>query len=676
MRLYLDTETYSATPIKHGTYRYLADAECMIMSWAVDENPVKIDDLTGPHDLGALFIAAQRADVVIAHNAMFDRGVARKLMGYGIPIHKWRCTMVQAMAHGLPGGLDRLCEILRVPTDKSKHKRGKELVKLFCMPRLGKRNTRETHPAEWAEFLAYAANDVEAMREVHKRLPTWNYAGAELAVWHLDQRINDRGVAVDLDLANAAIKTVEREQARLRTEAYAMTGGEVGSTTQRDALLTNILQDYGVLLPDLRADTLERRIADPDLPEGLRELLKVRLQASGTAVAKYQALVNATTDGRLRGALQFDGAARTGRWAGRTFQPQNLPRPTWNPTEADIGVIKSGVADLVFPNVMQACTNAIRGCIVAPKGRKLVVADLANIEGRAAAWLAGEEWKLDAFRAFDAGTGPDLYKVSYANSFGIDADDVTKDQRQIGKVQELMLGYEGGVGAYATGAATYGIDLAAMADKAWDSLPGDVLGEARGMLRWFRDEGKDPPAQYGMTDKTWLVCECFVLGWRAAHPAIKSTWKLLKEYAMDATQNPGVTFEFGKFKVRRDGAWLRIALPSGRALCYPQPEVDKDGLTYMGMNTYSRQWQRLRTYGGKLFENACQALAAHVLKDAMPRIESAGYEIVLTVHDEVICETEQGAVEEVAALLSQPPEWALDMPLAAAGFEATRYRKD
>lgn len=380
---------------------------------------------------------------------------------------------------------------------------------------------------------------------------------------------------------------------------------------------------------------------------------------------------------RLRGTLQFSGAGRTMRWAGRTFQPQNLPRPTWSPDETDIGIIKAGMADIVYGQVMEATSNAIRGCIVAAPGKKLVVADLANIEGRCAAWLAQEDWKLDAFRAYDAGTAPDLYKLAYSKSFGVAHADVNKEERQIGKVQELMLGYQGGVGAYVTGALTYGIDLVSMAERAWPSLPPELLTKAVEMLAWHRENGRDPPHDYRMTDETWLVCECFVLGWRDTHPMIRSLWKDLERTAKAAVGRPGYTFECRRFKIRRDGAWLRIALPSGRSLCYPQPRLDDDKLSYMGLNQYSRKWSRLNTYGGKLFENACQALACHVMKDSMPRIEDAGFEIVLTVHDEVVTEAPGYAQAEVLSrLLATNHAWCHDMPLAAAGYEAQRYRKE
>jgi DNA polymerase len=361
------------------------------------------------------------------------------------------------------------------------------------------------------------------------------------------------------------------------------------------------------------------------------------------------------------------------------MQLQNLPRPSLKQEIIDAGIeaLKASCADLITDNVMELTSSAIRGCIIAPPGKKLVVADLSNIEGRDQSWLAGEAWKLKAFRAYDNGTGHDLYKLAYAKSFGIRPEDVTKDQRQVGKVQELALGYEGGVGAFLTFAAAYGIDLEAMGQQAYDAIPQDILREAEGMLKWTKKQRR---STFGLSDQAWIVCESFKRSWRAAHPAISSMWGELADTVRLAIRKPGVTYPCRMLKVRRDGSWLRIGLPSGRCLCYPSPAVDDGGqISYMGNNQYTRKWSRLKTYGGKLFENVCQAVARDVLTHNMALIEQAGYKIVLTVHDEVICESpdsDEFNDAHLSGLLANNPPWALDMPLAAAGFETYRYRKD
>ncbi|QQK03810.1 DNA polymerase I [Burkholderia anthina] len=691
-RLWVDLETYSEVPIQNGTHAYAEGVEILLFAWAIDDGSVSVWDCTAGTPIPpALRTALDDPEVLLfAHNSHFDRTVLRHA-GYDLPIERWRDTMVQAYAHSLPGALGDLCEILKVPVDKAKDKDGRRLILLFCKPQPAnqtiRRHDRHTRPADWAKFVEYAGLDIEAMREVHKRLPEWNYTGDELALWHLDQQINDRGVQVDVPLTHAAIDAVEAAKKTLAARTQQLTDGAVQAATQRDALLRHLLEAHGVDLPDLQQSTLERRINDASLPIELRELLAIRLQASTTSTSKYKTLAKGVSrDGRLRGTLQFDGASRTGRWAGRLFQPQNLPRPSLKQKQIDSGIdaLLASCADLVFDDVMQITSNAIRGCIVAPRGRKLVVADLSNIEGRVIAWIAGERWKLDKFRDFDAGTGHDLYAVSYAAAFATTPEVVMENKksgdglmRQIGKVMELMLGYEGGVGAFLTGAATYGIDLDAMAEAAWPSIPDDVLEEARDFLEWRRLKNL---GQFGLADKTFIVCDALKRLWRRAHPEITSFWADLQDAAVAATQIPGRTLTCRALKLRRDGAWLRIRLPSGRFLCYPGPQVDGSGkLSYMGVNQYSRKWSRLKTYGGKLAENVTQAIARDVLAAPMPTIELSGYDIVLSVHDELITETPDSPEfnsDRLADLMVDAPAWAAGLPLAAAGFEAYRYRKD
>lgn len=702
-KLWLDDETYSPEPITNGVHKYAESVEILIRALALDDGDVIVRDLTpGGQDWRLvgddveLALPAHVAELdraladdsveVWAQNSAFDRTVERHA-GLQIPLHRWRDTMVQALAHSLPGSLGAMCEVLRIPTDKAKDKAGKALITLFCKPpganlKRG-RATRETHPEEWKRFLVYAGQDIIAMRECHKRMPMWNYKGDELALWHLDQKINDRGVAIDLDLAAAAVRAVDLAQIGLKQSASDATDGRVESTTRNKVLLEYIAEEYGVILEDLKKANLQRLLDDQNLPLGLRELITLRLQASATSTSKYKVLMRATSsDGRLRGLLQFCGAARTGRWAGRTFQPQNLPRATYHQDDIDAGVdaLKADCANLLFDNVMSLTSSAIRGCLVAPTGRKMVVADLSNIEGRVCAWLAGENWKLKAFREFDQGIGPDLYKLSYAKSFGVDAVLVTKDQRQIGKVQELMLQYEGGVGAFMTGAATYRIDLEVMAENAFRAIPQDIMAQANIMFEWHRDKKKkDPAAATGLSRQAWLVCESFKLGWREAHPAIRQFWKDIDNTVRQAIDTPGRTFQCRMLKVRRDGAWVRIGMPSGRALCYPSPEIVEGKITYMGLNQYTRKWARLDTYGGKICENLCQAIARDIMASNMQAIEEAGYAILLTVHDEILSETDdlpEFNADNLSALMAKNPPWAEGMPLAAAGFESLRYRKE
>ena len=329
---------------------------------------------------------------------------------------------------------------------------------------------------------------------------------------------------------------------------------------------------------------------------------------------------------------------------------------------------------------MELCSNALRGLFVAAPSKKLVVADLKNIEGRVLPWMAGEEWKLQAFRDYDAGTGFDLYVLAIARALGLDPAAVTKFQRQIGKVIELAMGYAGGVGAFVTMAATVELDLDALTVAAWGVIPYDVMKIAEWMWEKAVEEGNT----FGLRRETYIVCDSLKTLWRRAHPAIAAKkvglWDSVQNEVRSAIQNPAGVYGAGRCTMRRTGNWLRIRLPSGRTLSYPSPCVDDDGgITYMGVNQYSHRWSRIRTYGGKLVENIDQAIARDVLGWAMPRAEAAGYQLVLTVHDELVTETPDEPrynAEALSAILAQGEEWTEGLPLAAAGFEGKRYRKE
>jgi len=691
--LWFDCETYSECDLKaHGTHRYAEhpSTEITVAQWAIDDGEPEVQDMTEPgmsigHKLSRHLAAP--AVTIVAHNSAFDRTLLRHCWGIDVPIERWRDTMVKALAHGMPGALGKVGAILGLPDDQQKDKRGRDLIQLFCKPRPKnqtlRRATRATHPAEWAEFLEYSRQDIVAMRAIDQRSPNWNFkdGGDELALWHLDQRINDRGFAVDLDLVRAAIAATDAEKARLKGEMHDATDGLVSGPSKRDDILAFILGEYGVDLPDMKADTLRRRMEDPELPDGVKLLLSIRLEATKTSTAKYQTLLKATSaDGRMRNTMQFAGASRTARWAHRLTQPGNMPRPSHGfdeeLQELAIDAIKQGYA-VMGGDVMQLTADCIRGTIIAPPGHKLCVADLANIEGRKLAWLAGEAWKLRAFRDYDAGTGPDLYKLAYARSFNIDPAAATGQKRQIGKVMELALGYEGGVAAFLTFAAVYKMDLAQLADAVHSTAGGDALARGYSMFEWATKKKR----ALGLPKNIYVACEVLKHAWRVAHPATVALWAAAKDGVTQAIANPGATYDAGQhLKARRDGAWLRLRLPSGRYLCYLQPKVDDSGqISYMGVNQYTRQWTRIKTYGGKLIENATQASARDVMAANMPRVEAADYRIVLTVHDELLTETPDTpafSADALAGLMTEPIPWAPGLPLAAAGFEAHRYRKD
>lgn len=713
-----DLETYSTTPITHGAHRYAETAEVMLWAYALEDGPVSVWDLTKswfmPDDLAAMLDDA--GTLVWFHNGgNFDFVVLDKTFaGFAnrVPMARRRDTLVQAHCHGLPGSLAVLGEALGLGKDKQKGTTGRSLIHLFCKPQNDRffkkfgshRATVQTHPVEWAEFVAYAGQDIEAMREVHRQVPMWNYKGKEVDLWHLDLKINSRGAFVDQDLARAAVRAAKTSLDDLAEQVSEATDGEVTSATRRDVMLKHILEAHNIRLPDMKKATLEKCVSDQSLPQAVRDLLVIRLQASMNSASKYTALLNGvSSDGRLRGLAQFRGASRTGRWAHRMFQPGNLMRPPvpiiakWHGIPAEkikdhhideyintgIEAMLRGAEDMTHGNVRALAGAAVRGSIIAPPGKKLVIADLANIEGRVAAWLTGERWKLQAFRDYDKGVGPDLYKLAYAKSFNVDPKDVNKEQRQIGKVQELMFQYQGGVGAWITGAAAYGIDLAAMTEAVWNVLPTTTKEEARSFMEWMyakngQTEESKLSTRYGLSEKVFITCDAIKRLWRAAHPETSSYWKELENTVKAAIISPRVTMACRKLKVRRDGAWLRIGLPSGRALCYFSPRIEGGQIVFMGISPYTHKWGKVYTSGGKLFENVVQAVAADQLGECLPLSEAAGYETVFTVHDENVTETpdtKDYTHERLACIMCSNLDWNEGLPLAAAGFETKRYFK-
>lgn len=668
--LWLDLETYSDIPIKNGAHKYAEGAEVLLVAFAWDEEPVVVWDCTeGVWDTFArgLQKAVDQADRVVIHNSAFDRTVLRHC-GVDLPVDKIDDTMITALAHSLPGSLGQLCDVLGVPQDKSKDKAGRRYIQLFTKPcpRNWKirRATRETHPDEWKAFIEYARLDVDAMRNIHRRLPHWNNTHGERHLWQLDQRINDRGVAVDLDFAKSAIGAFSRATRSLAARAAALTGGIVSSTTQRQKFIDYLRDVRGFEADDLTKGTVEGMLKG-ELDPKVRELLEIRQQAAATSPAKYKVLIEATSrDGRLRGTIQFCGAARTGRDAGRIFQPQNLPRsPDWfdgEVQEATIEAIKYDCEDIIYDNVSERCAFAVRGTLLAGRGKKLVIADLSNIEGRVLAWLAGEDWKIEAFKEYDKGVGPDLYKVTAGRILNKDPFEVTKTERQNqGKVPELAGGYGGGLGAYRK-----------MGGDTFNAMDDDTIGE-------------------------------IVKAWRAAHPATKRLWYDVEGAVRSAVRanretaytthsplsivtSPGCEVR-GLLRVDTakgpdDVDYVRIRLPSGRYLCYRNMHINADGqLVYEGINQFTRKWELLETYYGKLVENIVQAIARDVFMSGMRKAEEAGYCVVLRVHDELVCEVPDDPEythERLAEMMATNPSWSIGLPLAAAGFESYRYRKE
>lgn len=701
-KLYLDLETFNEQDISVGTYRYAETAEVLLFAYALDDGPVQLwDRASGGIMPGDLFGWLKNDSVdLCAHNALFDRTMITHALGIETRLERWRCTMAKAYSHAFPGSLDACGAALGLPKDKAKLSDGKKLINRFCKPapanHKADRYDATTHPEEWERFRRYAVQDIEAMREVDRRLPSWNWKDSDIALYHLDQRINDRGFEVDQELTKAGAAAAIADKARMADEFVQLTDGVVERPTQRDRFCKFLNERFGSSFADggidnTRAETFREMLADSRLSLGpdCRRLMEISIMSNKTSTAKYATLEPAvSSDGRFRGGLQFRGAARTRRWAGRTFQPQNLPSrglPAQHSIDQYIRALKMDMHECLFDDLMLYGSAALRGVVVAPEGKTLAVADLSNIEGRVNAWLAGETWKIDAFFDYDKGTGPDLYNITAGSILGRDPYEIEKKDRNVfGKVPELALGYEGGFGAFETFCKSYGVAMADHEDTIHANVDAKYLTAAKAnYTRW--GEAKNPEAD--VTE--WLTRETVKLAWRGRHPKIVQLWKACKEAAKTAIQNPGKTYRAGpwlKFAVKKHAghSYLLCRLPSGNFLCYSAPRYHEkdDAITYMGIDSTATggmygKWQRLYTYGGKIVENACQSLALDIMAANMGAIDMSGFPIILTVHDEIIAEpTDSGTGDELAEMMSQTPEWLPNFPLAAAGFDTPRYRKD
>ncbi|HDN3059363.1 TPA: DNA polymerase I [Escherichia coli] len=720
--LFLDFETFSEADLKKvGSYAYAEhpSTEVLICTYAFDDEPVRVWDCTDGSDMpGDLHRALRRLvkpnsriKMVWHNGGLFDRLIMKHCWDFDIPVSNTIDTMIWAFRHALPGSLDALCEVLGVSADNAKDKRGKALIKRFSKPTPKnykiRRYTAETHPDEWAMFIRYAVSDITAMREVFHKLPRWGNSEFEDRVLELDQLINDRGFKVDVALAEAAIEAVEKHKAQLQEEAQRKYGG---SLTGKDFL--PILRELSPAhrIHNAQKSTLNDLLADDDLPDDARMIIEMRLGAASTASTKYNPLLlGRSSDDRRRGCIQYGGAKRTLRFAGKGFQPQNLARGYYHDDELDKGIsaLLKGRAHRRF-DVAKLTASTVRSCIIPEAGHKFVVADYSNVEGRGLAWLAGEDDLIEVFV-----NGVDVYKKLASTVFNVAYEAVTKDQRQIAKAMVLGLGYAGGVGAFVTFAKNLGLDLNDMTNTLDGTFPDHIWAATARGYEWARiQEAKRPPRpgekddrpSYILDKKVWRTCDALKRMYREANPAIVQFWRDIEDAAMAAIRNPGKEFTAGprgvKFSrnVETDnngnkvaGWWLRMTLPSGRVMSYPgvglsvSKETDEDGkvstnvrIKYQGENQLTRQWGFQYTYSGKLVENCTQALCRDLLANALLNVEANGYPIVLHVHDEIICETPDTPeynVAELERLMCELPEWAEGFPLVAEGQELKRYAK-
>lgn len=643
--LYTDIETYSTEDIKKaGAFKYIETAafEILLLAYAWDDEPVRVLDLTDEDDLAELpDILAGLNDpdtVKVAHNSAFERNAYRRQFGAYQPPEEWVDTMILCAMNGLPMSLDAAGAALQLPEQKIKE--GTALISYFCKPckptiaNGGRtRNLPEHAPDKWARFKEYAGRDVEVMRTIYKRLSRYPVTDFERAVWVVDNRINERGVLIDRELVEAAVAVDEAFTAEHSEELRRLTGlDNPNSVAQLKEWLAAVGLECDSLSKGTVAD-LKKQATD----RTTKRVLELRQLLGKTSTTKYKAMLNvAGADDRARGITQYYGAGRTGRWAGRLIQLQNLPQNHLD----DIGTVRELVRqrdletlELCFDSVPDTLSQLIRTALIAKPGHTFLVADYSAIEARVIAYLAGERWRMDVFAQ-----GGDIYCSSASQMFKVPVvkHGVNGHLRQKGKVAELACGYGGGIGALkAFGADKMGLTEPEMQD--------------------------------------------IVTQWRLASPTIPRFWRDAERAAKNALENPGRTFTIPcGVGYHRDADGLRCRLPSGRLLTYWGARLDKDGtICFMGQNQTTRKWEKTDTWGGKLVENIVQAYARDCLATAMLRLAHEGYNIVFHVHDEIIAEAPEGARwEDMADIMGQPIDWAPGLILKAEGYDTKFYMKD
>ncbi|KZL94339.1 DNA polymerase [Clostridium magnum] len=650
--LSIDVETYCDLDIKNvGAYRYCEHPsfEIILFAYAFNDEPVQIVDLAQGEGLPEEVINALHDPQIIksAFNANFERNALKNDIFFpgNMPPEQWQCTMVKALVMGLPSSLDMVGKAMRFEEDKQKMKEGKALIQYFCKPckptkaNGGRtRNLPEHAPEKWELFKEYCKQDVAVERDIRNKLSKYQITEKEQRLWELDQHINDRGVGTDIALIEKAIQCDAEYAKKLETEAIKITGlNNPNSPTQ---LKKWIGERVGHEVTSLTKDSIPGLIEEAK-DENVKRILELRQLMAKTSVKKYLAMENARCeDGRVRGLLQFYGANRTGRWAGRLVQVQNLPQNHLPDLDDARNCIREGRFDdveFLYDSIPDTLSQLIRTAFIPREGNRFLVADFSAIEARVIAWYAGEDWRLEVFK-----THGKIYEASASQMFHIPIESIKKgsDLRQKGKIAELALGYGGSVGAITS------------MDKS-KSIPEEELPE---LVKHWRDANPH-------ITKFWWDCD------KAAKKAIREKTTVCMQFGLKFIYDPGVLF---------------IQLPSGRKLSYLRPKIEAhqtfsgDKITYEGMEQTSKQWTRIDTYGPKLVENIVQATARDCLGEAMFNVTKAGYDIVMHVHDEIIMDVpkEFGNIEEVNGIFGEPIDWAPGLPLKADGYECNYYMKD
>lgn len=696
-----DVETRSAVDLrKAGAARYFEDptTDVLLAAFQMPDGREILWDRTQdcPDDVAHHI---RSGGLVPCFNAQFEMLAFHYVLGprYGFPVPKisqYRDTMAQAAAVSIPQSLDGAAQALGL--DHQKNKDGQRLIRKFSIPRKARKgeapgllhwNEPEDHPEDFHKFGVYCIDDTRAEKEMRAKLV--KLSDYEQRVWELTALMNLRGVHLDMALVDALQRIAEQAKEKLDLEMVDATDYHVRSCSQV-AALTRWLQAQGVDADKLNKNAIEDLLSN-DLPERARRAVELRKEAAKTSTAKLDAMQAVVCrDDRARGLHLYHGAG-TGRWSGRLIQTQNMPRGTGTvkDPEAAVDDMLTGDArwiDLIYGRPMSAVSDMLRSCITASPGHRLLAADYSAIEGRVTAWMAGEEWKLEAFRAADAGTGPGIYELTASQILNVLVSTITKAQRQAyGKVPELALGFQGGVLAFHAMAAVYGVDMA----DAYAPLKGTADPETweRAIDRHAECAERNDSGTDVMTREAWIASEVTKVLWRGKHPRTVEMWRGLEDAAREAVQNPGRIATYGKISyiVRRGFLWCR--LPSGRCLAYGSPRIEdrktpwgdvKPSVTALGVDSVTKRWTRFAPYGGLLTENAVQAVARDLMAHGMLQAEAAGYPMVMTVHDEGVADVPagHGTLAEFERLLCALPDWAAGLPVVASGWEGHRYRKD
>lgn len=642
--LAIDIETYSDVDlISFGVYKYSSSPhfEILLIAYSVDDEETVCIDVANGEEPPKEFIEMLFDDTVTktAFNANFERTCFSNYYQHSFRPEAWRCTAVQAAMLALPLSLEGVGAVLGL--DKQKMTEGKELIKYFCSPCKATksnggrtRNLPKDAPEKWRQFKTYCIRDVDVEKQIRQRLAKFPIPKREQEIYCLDQRINDRGIMVDRNLVNHAVACDLLYKETATARAYELTGLENPNSVSQLKLW---LKEKGLEVDSLAKDTVKdlSMKAEGDV----QEVLKLRLATSKTSVKKYEAIDRSVcAENRVHGLLQFYGANRTGRWAGRLVQIHNLPQNHLPDLELARALVSEGryeEVELFYESTPNVLSELIRTAFVAKPGCRFIISDYSAIEARVLAWLAGEEWRLQVFE-----THGKIYEASASAMFHVPIEEITKTSplRQKGKISELALGYGGAVGALTSmGALKMGLTE--------EELPG------------------------------------LVSTWRSANPHITAFWWAVDEAAITAVRDNKPS-KVGRVSFEYKSGILFVTLPSGRKLSYVKPRMmmnkfGREGLTYEGIGE-SKKWMRLETYGPKLVENIVQAASRDILAEAMLRLEKEGFDIVCHVHDEVVLEVPDGksSVEEVNEIMAVNPVWTEGLPLKAAGFESPFYKKD